>query len=144
MITDYMSNGSLCDMLKKEMRGLAYHDFTMTKKYIILFGIALGMKLLHYKSIVHRDLKPDNILLDEHLYPKISDFGCSSISTDDIFDMLLNSEEGTSAYMAPEIFTNEYFTYKIDIYSFALIAYELITGKNHSLNTPMLLILLMM
>ena len=61
MITDYMSNGSLCDMLKKEMRGLAYHDFTMTKKYIILFGIALGMKLLHYKSIVHHDLKPDNI-----------------------------------------------------------------------------------
>lgn len=63
------------------------------------------------------------------IYPKISDFGCSCISTDDIFDLLLNSEEGTPAYMAPKIFTDEYFTHKIDIYSFALIAYELITGK---------------
>lgn len=109
MTTDYIPKGSLGDMLKKERHGLADHDFTLTKKYIILLGIAIGMKYLHYKNIVHRDL------LDEHLHPKISDFGCSCISKDDIFDLLLNSEEGTQAYMVPEIFSSENSTYKIDI-----------------------------
>lgn len=129
MITEYMTNGSLGEMLNKASKGLATYDFTSTKKYIILLGIALGMKFLHFKGVIHRDLKPDNVLLDDSLYPKISDFGCSFVSPEEIFDQLLNEEVGTPIYMAPEIFNEEYFTHMIDVYAFAFLAYELITGN---------------
>ena len=58
--------------------------FNKKKKYIILLGIAIGMKYLHSLGIIHRDLKPGNILLDEELNPRICDFGCSFISDDQL------------------------------------------------------------
>ena len=129
IISDYMPNGSLQEMLQKERVSLARHDFTSTKKFIILIGVALGMKYLHFKGIVHRDLKPGNILLDKDLNPKICDFGCSAISKEDITDLYLSSEEGTPMFMAPEIFGDDYFSLKIDVYAFSMLAYEVITGR---------------
>ena len=74
IITEYMSNGSLEKMLYLNKKSSAPPEFTSNKKYIILLGVALGMKYLHHKGIIHRDLKPDNILLDDNLYPHICDF----------------------------------------------------------------------
>lgn len=76
IITEYLPNESLRDTLKKERSSTAPPGWTCASRYIVLLGIALGMKYLHSKSIVHRDLKPDNILLDEH-YPRLSVFGVS-------------------------------------------------------------------
>jgi serine/threonine protein kinase len=41
------------------------------------YGIAEGLHALHQMNVIHRDLKPDNILLDEHMRPKLTDFGIS-------------------------------------------------------------------
>ena len=123
IITEYMSNGSLDHALKKP----SY--LTMSNKYIILYGIAEGMKYLHSQGIIHRDLKPGNILLNDNLYPYIGDFGLSKISDLSVSSILFDSVVGTPIYMAPEIFLEEKFTYKVDVYSFSIIAYQLLTGK---------------
>lgn len=63
------------DILELERRGIVKHDWDDTKKLINIYGIAAGMAYLNCRDLIPRDLKPANILLDEHLYPKIVDFG---------------------------------------------------------------------
>lgn len=124
IITEYMSNGSLDQALKKQS------FLTMNNKYIILYGIAEGMKYLHSQGIIHRDLKPGNILLNDNLYPYICDFGLSKLSDLSISSITFDSFVGTPVYMAPEIFLEKRLTNKVDVYSFSIIAYQLITGKD--------------
>ncbi|KAK8844370.1 hypothetical protein M9Y10_024227 [Tritrichomonas musculus] len=124
IITKYMPNGSLKDYFKKS------DVVSSSKNYIILLGIAEGMKYLHSCKIIHLDLKPGNVLLDENFYPYISDFGLSKISEYSLSKNFFESFAGTPSYMAPEIISDIPYTYKVDVYSFSIIAYEIITGKN--------------
>ncbi|KAK8838689.1 hypothetical protein M9Y10_032727 [Tritrichomonas musculus] len=124
LITEYMPNGSLDCFLKKNPY------LTPAKKYIILYGIAKGMNHLHSQKIIHRDLKPGNVLLDENLYPHICDFGESKIlDLASSTSMLAESYSGTPLYMAPEIFKEDPYTEKVDVFSFSIMAYEIITGQ---------------
>ena len=108
-ITEYMSNGSLDHALKKQS------FLTINNKYIILYGIAEGMKYLHSQGIIHRDLKPGNILLNDNLYPYICDFGLSKLSDLSISSITFDSFVGTPVYMAPEIFIEKRLTNKVDV-----------------------------
>jgi serine/threonine protein kinase len=74
---------------------------------------------------MHRDLKPSNILLDEEHLVRICDFGLSKLEA---LELTLTKEVGTSLYMASEMSEDEY-TNKIDVFSFAMILYELVVGK---------------
>lgn len=131
IIIDFLPNKSLQNHLNDEYRSMASYDFISSKKYIILLGIALGMKHLHFSGIVHRDLKPENILLDDNFYPYICDFGLSVVNDyfSNISGSQLNQECWTRIYMAPEIHANQPYSYKVDVYLFALIMYELLTGR---------------
>lgn len=122
LIIDYMENGNLEKYLEKP-KGTNRN----TKIYIILLGIAIGMNHLHQRNIAHRDLKPENILLDNNLFPHIADFGFSRKIPDG--DGLLTTQCFTPLYAAPEILNGEDYTIKIDIYSFSIIAYQLLTNK---------------
>ena len=129
---DYMKNGSLRTILNKENDNLADADWNPTKKYICLLGISNAMKYLHKKGILHRDLKPENILIDENYYPKVCDFGLSRFLVESLSDNLINltADLGTPLYMAPELLKDEEWYGKgVDVYAFALIAYEIVTGK---------------
>lgn len=130
IITPYMPKGSLGSLLQSEYQSNLPAEWTKTMKYINLLGIALGMEYLHSLKIIHRDLKPDNILLDEHLYPHICDFGFSKSSNANLSQNVMKSMVGTPAYMAPEVMRGGEYNYKVDIYSFSMIAYELIVGKS--------------
>lgn len=55
-------------------------DIKITRKLIIIHGIASGVSYLHSHDIIHRDLKPSNILFDENFLPKIADSGFSKIN----------------------------------------------------------------
>ncbi|OHT16184.1 hypothetical protein TRFO_41981 [Tritrichomonas foetus] len=127
LITDYMKNQSVFNMLSLERQKAAPPQWNMTQKYIIILGVAAGMMHLHSLSIMHRDLKPENILLDENFEPHIGDFGLAK-------QIILGDEKantgklGTPLYMAPELFSDQPYDMKVDVYSFGMIVYEILTG----------------
>uniref|UniRef100_A0A8C6UCJ2 mitogen-activated protein kinase kinase kinase n=1 Tax=Neogobius melanostomus TaxID=47308 RepID=A0A8C6UCJ2_9GOBI len=89
-------------------------------------GIASGMNYLHLHKIIHRDLKSPNVLVTQNDTMKISDFGTSKELSDKSTKM---SFAGTVAWMAPEVIRNEPVSEKVDIWSFGVVLWELLTGE---------------
>lgn len=94
--------------------------------------ISRGIRALHRRDIIHQDIKPDNIIIDRQGVPRIIDFGSclaagvAEIDTPFERDIAL----GTAYYSAPETrFNNTKKTNKSDLFSLAVIVYEMLTGK---------------
>ena len=93
--------------------------------------ISRGIRALHRKDILHQDIKPDNILLTADGIPKIIDFGsCYAAGVEEI-DTPFDREQalGTAVYSAPETRFRMRKTKKSDLFSLALVVYEVLTGK---------------
>ncbi|GMP33034.1 hypothetical protein CsSME_00006531 [Camellia sinensis var. sinensis] len=101
----------------------------------VLFGIARGLLYLHEEAperIIHRDIKASNILLDEELNPKISDFGLARLFPGDETHAQTSRISGTHGYMAPEYAMHGYLSVKADVFSFGILVLEIVSGrKNH-------------
>ncbi|XP_059282070.1 probable LRR receptor-like serine/threonine-protein kinase At1g07650 [Lycium ferocissimum] len=111
-------------------------DWSTRKK--ICLGIARGLAYLHEESslkIVHRDIKTSNILLDKDFNPKISDFGLAKLHEDDTTHISTRIA-GTVGYMAPEYAMRGYLTSKADIYSYGVVALEIVSGKSNTNYRP--------
>jgi tetratricopeptide (TPR) repeat protein len=93
-----------------------------TDKTIIHYGIARGMAHLHSLSILHRDLKPANIFLDLEGRPRIADLGLAKVSVTPEQSV----QAGTPVYLAPEVWKSNVYTFPADVYSYAMIMYELL------------------
>ena len=93
----------------------------------LAIDVAKAMVYLH-PNIVHRDLKSQNVLLDADGGAKVCDFGIAKFK-DRTFVSTVNGQAGTPAYMAPELFDGMNATEKVDVYSFAILLWECITGK---------------
>jgi serine/threonine protein kinase len=120
LLTDYYPNGSIADYC-------AAHVPSNTEKMIWIFGIAVGMAYLHSRRVQHRDLKPANVFLDLRLRPLIGDFGSSKDFS--VADSMLQSKEvGTPCYTAPEIFSEGYGSWEVDVFAYAMTVYEIVTG----------------
>ena len=132
IITEYVSNGSLSQLIDHD-RNFPYNSYlTPTRKLIIIYGIASAMSYLHSNHIIHRDLKPDNILINERYYPKVTDFGYSKSTTpSQSMDLhsTLASIKGTPMYMAPEILSEQLYSEYSDVFAFSYIVYEIMTLK---------------
>ena len=123
IIMEYVPNGSLFSHLH---RGPPPQWLTTTRRNIIAMGIAYGMANMHENTIIHRDLKSANILIDDKYFPKICDFGVSKFEN----HMDSNKERvGTLQWMAPEMLSNSRYDSKIDVYSYSMILFELITNQ---------------
>jgi serine/threonine protein kinase len=122
LATLFIDGCSLSDVL----RGVPVW-WTPTAKSITIVGIIVGMKYVHSRGIIHRDLKPGNILIDnENHQVHICDFGSSRLCS---VDSTLTKQVGTSQYMAPEMYEDVEYDFKVDIFSFGLILYEILTGN---------------
>jgi response regulator RpfG family c-di-GMP phosphodiesterase/tRNA A-37 threonylcarbamoyl transferase component Bud32 len=86
-----------------------------------------GLDAAHSRGIVHRDIKPANLLVSESGVVKISDFGIARLDQSHI--TMTGEVLGTPFYMSPEQFKGEPVDERSDLYSAAVIAYELFTGK---------------
>ncbi|KAG5521416.1 hypothetical protein RHGRI_033852 [Rhododendron griersonianum] len=128
LITEYLRGGDLHQYLKEK------GALSPSTAINFALDIARGMTYLHNEPnvIVHRDLKPRNVLLvntnADHL--KVGDFGLSKLirvqNSHDVYKM--TGETGSYRYMAPEVFKHRKYDKKVDVFSFAMILYEMLEG----------------
>ncbi|OWM91423.1 hypothetical protein CDL15_Pgr017341 [Punica granatum] len=128
LVYEYMSNGSLADLLFAPKKLLCWEE-----KMGIVRNIARGLLYLHEEcetQIIHCDIKPGNILIDENRRAKISDFGLSKLLKPDQTNTFTGIR-GTRGYVAPEWHKNLPITTKADVYSFGIVLLEIICSRRN-------------
>lgn len=128
LIYDFVALGSLDDLLHENAQD---QPLKWNARLKIALGSARGLAYLHHDCcprIVHRDIKSSNILLDEKLEPRVSDFGLAKILVDEDAHVT-TVVAGTFGYLAPEYLQSGEASEKSDVYSFGVLLLELVTGK---------------
>ncbi|NJP36404.1 Stk1 family PASTA domain-containing Ser/Thr kinase [Alkalicoccus luteus] len=101
---------------------------TVEETVRILKQIAEAVKHAHDNQIVHRDVKPQNILMSVNGQAKVTDFGIARAISEATITHT-NSILGSVHYLSPEQARGGQVTYKSDLYSLGIIAYEMLTGS---------------
>ncbi|RHZ74538.1 hypothetical protein Glove_221g49 [Diversispora epigaea] len=124
MVLDYAAAGNLREYLK-----INFNNINWKLKLQNLWQLSSRLMDIHELDIVHQDFHPGNILsgnFESHM--QISDFGLSKIIGANSNNPEKKNIFGVLPYIAPEVLSGEEYTKAADVYSFGIIAYEMITG----------------
>ncbi|XP_038548531.1 leucine-rich repeat serine/threonine-protein kinase 1 isoform X2 [Micropterus salmoides] len=126
--------GSLNTVLEERRKGSRYMPLGHMLTFKVAYQIAVGLAYLHRKSIIFCDLKSDNILVwslevRDPVNIKLSDYGISRQS----FHEGALGVEGTPGYQAPEVRPGIVYDEKVDMFSYGMVLYELLSGRRPSL-----------
>lgn len=122
LIMEYVPGGSLRAFLHRNESG----SLPMKTILSMALDVARGMEYLHLQGVVHRDLKSENLVLTDDLHVKLTDFGVGCLETE---CDLRSADTGTFRWMAPEMISHQHYSKKVDVYSFGVILWELVTGE---------------
>lgn len=127
IVMEYITGEGLDRIIDRE------HRLAPARLLPILRQIGAGLDYAHERGVVHRDIKPSNILIDAHDHAFILDFGVASMirRTGGIVSEQGSEPEeivGTPAYMSPEQIKNETLSAKSDLFGFAALTFECLTG----------------
>jgi hypothetical protein len=113
------------ELMERDMRAWLHSDAShldLAGRLVVARQAACGLSYLHAQQLVHRDVKPENFLLKEPNVVKICDFGLSRLKDASKVNTLRTA--GTLLYIAPEVHRGETFDERSDVYSFAVLLWE--------------------
>ncbi|KAF8658024.1 hypothetical protein HU200_059486 [Digitaria exilis] len=128
LVYEYVPNGTL----KESLTGKSGVRLDWRRRLRVVLGAAKGIAYLHELAdppIVHRDIKSSNVLLDERLNAKVSDFGLSKPLGEDGRGQVTTQVKGTMGYLDPEYYMTQQLTEKSDVYSFGVLMLEVVTAR---------------
>ncbi|MEM1395818.1 MAG: serine/threonine-protein kinase [Pseudomonadota bacterium] len=129
---EYLDGGTLRDWMRDNP---AIDSRPLADIHWIVDGIAEALAYAHSKGVIHCDIKPTNIFLTKSNEVKLIDFGISKAQRvdDDLFDKTVTTmsvDAKNLPYSPVEFFRNEPASPESDVYSFACVVYELLTGTH--------------
>ncbi|KAA8546925.1 hypothetical protein F0562_003354 [Nyssa sinensis] len=130
LVYEYMKYGSLEDVLHDTKKIGIKLNWAARRK--IAIGAARGLAFLHHNCIphiIHRDMKSSNVLLDENLEARVSDFGMARLMSAMDTHLSVSTLAGTPGYVPPEYYQSFRCSAKGDVYSYGVVLLELLTGR---------------
>ena len=133
LVTEFVDGGTLKEWAQHEKRDCR-------EVLELLVGVADGLAAAHEAGILHRDIKPANILITKSGYAKLADFGLAKLTerpaaaddaTRTMTDELTRrgTVVGTIAYMSPEQASGRGLDARSDVFSFAIVMYQMLAGR---------------
>ena len=123
VIMEYADDGDISHKIEENLKRRLRFDESTIWEWII--QLLKGLKYLHDNNIMHRDLKCANIFLMKNGLLKIGDLNVSKLAKSN----MARTQTGTPFYLAPEIWKDQKYDYKCDIWSMGCILYELCTSR---------------
>jgi len=121
LVQEYLSGEDLDKKIKRK------DEVSLKERILWLVQIARGLEYAHDRGIVHRDIKPANIRILEDSTAKILDFGIAKLAHQESNLTAAGITLGTASYLAPEQVKGGEVDARTDIFSFGILAYELVT-----------------